>query len=345
MTGVALAPHVSAVGTRRRVRPIIGWAVVGGLQLVLLVYIVIRWAVSGDMHPTHHGPDTMPTYATVAMYAMQIGGVVACLYIVYRVLYLPWRRDGRVSADGMLLTAWFAVAIPNDILLSYTQYTFTYNSYYANAGSWLGQVPGIILPNAHRIPEPLLVVLPGYGLTMFGFSFMGCMMMQRMSGRWPSLRPGALVGITFVVFAVNDLFMEMFGIFLRMDAYPAVIRQLSLWPGTSHQLPLYQLPLQGAVWTAAAALRYFRDDRGRSVVERGVDDLAVSPRRKRATQQLALIGMTFALVASFNFAWQLVGAQANQSPRHLPSYLNNGVCGPATDTPCVGPHTPIYRAN
>jgi len=46
----------------------------------------------------------------------------------------------------------------------------------------------------------------------------------------------------------------------------------------------------GAVFTALASLRFFRGDRGHTVVERGVDKLGASPRRQLLLRFVDLCG-------------------------------------------------------
>lgn len=341
---VAVTTAVPGTVARPRARPVIYWALLGAAQLALMAYCIIRWGLSGEMHSTSHGPDQLPTWATVAMYILEVNSFLTAFYVIKRFLVEPARRAGRITNDGMMLIAWFAVMIPSDIGISYAQYTFTYNSYYTNVGSWLGEVPGVVLPNAHLIPDPLLIVIPAFMATMFGATVVGSWVMGRIAARWPAMPTVGLLALTLLFFAVADLAMEYEGILLKIDAYPAVIRAASLFPGKTYQFPLYQLPLQGAVWTAAAALRFFRDDQGRTVVERGVDRLRVSERRRRLMQQSALIGVFFALMTAFNLAWLALGVEADQPVRNLPSYFQNGVCGPSTNTPCVGSRTPLYRS-
>ena len=127
-------------------RPVLVWAVLGGLQVVLAIYCLVRWAAAGQMTATPTGPDVMSAPTTVAMWVLQVVGPILTVWILWRFVVIPWRREGRLSGDGMLVIGCFAIAVPHDILLTYSSPSFSYNSHYLNAGSWLSQVPGVSRP-------------------------------------------------------------------------------------------------------------------------------------------------------------------------------------------------------
>lgn len=342
---IRTGPAQVAAPVPRSTPPIAVWAVIGGLTVSLTLYALIRWAASGQMQPTYHGPDSMPSWAYGIMWFFQIVGPILTIYMIYRFVIAPWRRAGQLSTDGMLLIAWFAVAIPHDIMMDYTQYTFAYNSNYLNAGSWMSQIPGVILPNAHRIPEPLLLSVPAYGWAVFLASVLGCWMMRRIQARWPSMGKVSVLALTLLAFMVLDFVLEMPLILIKAEFYGATIRQLTLFAGTNHQYPLYELLFWGALWTAASALRYYRDDKGRTLVERGVDGFDMAPGRTTLVRLLAIIGAAASIITVFyNLPWNFAAAQANDFPKDAPSYFLNGVCGPGSSNPCTGPDTPIYRS-
>ena len=60
-----------------------------------------------------------------------------------------------------------------------------------------------------------------------------------------------------------------------------VIPSLSLWAGTDHQFPIYETISWAGTYTVLACLHYFRDDRGRSLPERGIDALHIRSGRLR----------------------------------------------------------------
>jgi hypothetical protein len=97
-----------------------------------------------------------------------------------------------------------------------------------------------------------------------------------------------------------------------------------------------------------AALRFFKDDRGRTVVERGIDGLQVGEGRKTALRFLAVFGMCNVLVLlCYNVPNAIIGAHSTAWPRDLQerSYLTDRLCGPGTDRACPGPGVPLVRGD
>lgn len=347
--GAPPSPEATPVRARRNL-PIRFWAAVGVAQLALAAYCVIGWAASGQMEPTDPGPDTMSDTRTAAMWVLSVGGVIATTWCLWHFLGAPWRRERRLTNDGMLLIGCLAMAIPHDLILTYASPSFSYNSHYLNAGSWLSQVPGVLTPNAHNIPEPLVMVLPGYGWVVFLWAVFGCWVMRKFRARRPQTSNGALIGLALVLFFVLDFLFESALVHLHVYAYTGSIGSLTVWKGTDHQLTLYGTLFWAAFLTGIAALRFFRDDRGHTVVERGVGDLNLSTGNQTALRQLALIGAgAMAITVFYNVPWALAAAHNDQFPQHLPSYLLNGVCSPdpaaATAELPACPHrtTPVTR--
>ena len=56
--------------------------------------------------------------------------------------------------------------------------------------------------------------------------------------------------------------------------YPGAIRAVSFNAGTYYQWPVYEGLMWGGVQTALCCLRFFTDDRGRTIAERGLDRCA-----------------------------------------------------------------------
>jgi hypothetical protein len=88
-------------------------------------------------------------------------------------------------------------------------------------------------------------------------------------------------------------------------------------------------------------LRYFRDDKGRSVVERGADSLAASNKWRTALRAFAVIGFVNAMFVVYNVMMSFIALQIDQTPAGYPEYLRNGLCGPGTAWACPGPDVPI----
>jgi hypothetical protein len=96
----------------------------------------------------------------------------------------------------------------------------------------------------------------------------------------------------------------------------------------------------GVTLTAMAALHHYRDDRGRSFVERGVDSLPASPRVRTAVSVFAVIGFANLAMILYNVATISVSLYIDQTPSFYPSYMNQ-LCDGAAGVRCPGPTVPI----
>lgn len=117
---------------------------------------------------------------------------------------------------------------------------------------------------------------------------------------------------------------------------------LSLWFGKYYQYPVHSAFLGASVLVSLTSLRWFRDDHGLSVAQRGLNRLALPPRARTLVSTLAVIGFSHACVVlgwfvPFNLA---VALQAETGPG-LPSYMRDGVCGEGTTYACPSEYVPI----
>ena len=101
-----------------------------------------------------------------------------------------------------------------------------------------------------------------------------------------------------------------------------------------------------ALFTAVASLRYFTNDRGEMIVERGIDKVKAGPRTKVLIRALAAVAAVhLALIVFYNIPNSWIGIHSDEWPADLQkrSYLTNYVCGDGTDRACPGPALPNAR--
>src|SRR6202011_5761731 len=85
----------SAAGPART-RPVLIWAVIGGLLVVFELFVLARWLLGANFTATKPGPDRISS-ATHALYvAIQIAVPLAMLVVLYAFVIRPRRRDGRI---------------------------------------------------------------------------------------------------------------------------------------------------------------------------------------------------------------------------------------------------------
>ena len=336
----ALPPRseeLSPVGVRR-ITPAKFWAVLGLFFVVLQAYIYIRWFSGPDFHTTPTGSDPVPTIVKVWAWFVQIATIIA---IVAAIWYCARQviRERRLTFDAILLIAWFSM-MWQDPILNYIRPTFFYNSYLINFGSWVEGIPGWISPDGGYLPSPLFMSGFGY-LVSFLFSVAITASMRAAKRRIPGIGVAGLIGVALAAGFVFDFLYEVFMVRTSLYAYNGTVHALSLWGGERYQFPLYESLFWGAVWAAAGILRYFRDDKGRSVVERGAESVSVSQRVQTAYRTLAVIGFMNFVMIVYNVLINFAALQIDPTPTGYPTWLRNGMCGAGTQYACPGPEVPI----
>ena len=123
----AANPTRRALAVIRAIPPIRLWAALGAAFLAAELLFLARWVTSPSFTPVDSGPDLPPTWMRVTLIAGQVLFVSGALVFLYKLLLVPWRRERRVTLDGLLCIA-ALLASPFDMLSNYRGYWFTYNS-------------------------------------------------------------------------------------------------------------------------------------------------------------------------------------------------------------------------
>jgi hypothetical protein len=343
LTASAQALAAQVEPPSRRIKPIKWWAALGLAYVAFAVYVWMRWLAAGEFDPPPHGPDRIPDYALWSLRTWSVLSPVLGLVCIYVFIVRPWRRERRLTTDGALVIA-FTLCALMDPLMNYVQPNFAYNNFAFNRGTWLGSVPGVLTPRTLN-PEPL-----AWGLSFVWIWILpvvlSCALMRRCKGRWPQLGTAGLLTIVGVFWFVFDLIVEplLFVGLFQAWAYPGAIRNLSLFAGHWYQFPIYEPLFSGFMWAATSAIRWCVDDKGRTFVERGIDDIRVSPRQKGVLRVLATTAYAaLAIFGCYYGPWHVTAMYADPFPKDTPSYFLNEMCGAGTPYPCPGPEVPIFR--
>jgi hypothetical protein len=141
--------------------------------------------------------------------------------------------------------------------------------------------------------------------------------------------------------AVTDFIVETLLCYGHVIAYPTTVSSWTIFTGTAEQFPLYESLMWGGLgWAPLMVLRFYVDDRGYSVVERGVDTLNVSNTVKVVLQILAVGAVTNICYMTYDIGMTLIGMQIdNDNSAVYPSHLVNSVCGKGTPYLCPSPAT------
>ncbi len=328
------------------VKPVTIWATVGGALLVLQLYVWIRWITGPYFERVPAGPSDPPMYMKIPLMANAIVLWLALPFALWWFIVKPWRRERRITLDGMLLVS-MGLMFFQDPFLNYFNTWCTYNTWLFNRGSWSPYVPGWVSPDVpgHQVPEPLLTNVPGYAYGVLLITIVGCWVMRKIKARRPNISNLRLIAVTYAFTFVLDFVME--GCLLLptgLFAYPGAIRAVSINAGTYYQWPVYEGLMWGGVQAALCCLRYFTDDRGRTVVERGLDRVRGGVVKQQFIRFLAIFaGVSACFFFLYNVPAQWFGMHADPWPEDVQqrSYFNGGTCGAGSDQPCPNPVLPL----
>ncbi len=180
----------ASLGTeaQSKVRPITIWAAIGGALLALQLYVWARWITGPYFVRVPGGPTDPPMYMkaflTFNAGLMCVGLPIAIWWFLVR----PWRRERRITLDGMLMVS-MGLMFFQDPLLNYFNTWCTYNTSLWNRGSWSSHIPGWVSPEepGRQVAEPLLINVAGYTAGVLIITMFGCWVMRKIKARWPHI--------------------------------------------------------------------------------------------------------------------------------------------------------------
>lgn len=322
------------VAADRRLRPVTVWATIGALVLAVETFAIVRWIASGEASTTPAGPDPIPRSMSIAAHSIEVICWALSAWILWRFLIQPWRRDRLLSFDGVVILV-CATLFWLDPLYQYTRPWSNYNAVFFNLGSW-AKLPGAPNQYANLFPEPLIFASSLYIAMVFGGMAAAGAVMGAVQRRRPLWSKVAIAGICFLFLFAVDVILEGL-VFVRLGLYvfPGAHGPM-LFEGRYYQFPFDYSICVTVTWWAWSCIRYFRNDRGETVAERGIDRLPFRGARRTGVRLLAVAGvLQLSGLLLFVLPMNLRGLGAAPWPDDFRnrSYLWAGLCsGP--DVPC-----------
>ncbi len=346
MTTTASAlPATAQAPVEAKSKPVLWWAGFGVLASGMALYVWGRWILSSDFHRISTGPTPVPDWIRASAVAMEVIGVLGQTAALWFWLIRPWLREKHISFDGLFfLACWTLYWL--DPVYNYTQHAFMYNSVFWNMGSWSSFVPGWMAPHGNRLPEPVLFSGVWYGYMLYGSIVVLNKVMAWAKKRWPWLGTLGMISFAMGVMMVFDFVMEIVYMRLGFYVYPGSLKGWTVFYGTPYAFPIYESILFGSVWGILASVRYFKNDKGQTLAERGLDEVKFrSSKRKTLVRFLAMVGLINMLFTfGYNLPMQLFTLHSGAWPKSVveKSYFTNGICGPDKNALCVaGPNMTI----
>ena len=323
-------------------RPVLWWAGLGALFVALMVVTIGQWMLSPEFRPAPTGDDPMPPWMPAWLTSVECffsGGALICFWFY---LIRPWIKEGHITWDGRFVlacaTIWYLDPVDN-----YFNFTFTYNGHFHNMGAWCNFIPGWVSPRGENFAEPYLFIGAFFMWVFFLIAAIGCWMLDKLKIWLPQLSNLAHIVLVFFIFAALDLIFEGLLTHTGVIAYVAVYSPLALWAGTPDQFPLYESTSIAAVSIGVILMRYYRDDHGHTVFEKGLHQLALSAPVKRLLSTMAMIaGVQLILIIGFFGQYEFFALKADSFAKY-PSYQLMEICGKGTPYACPTAEVPMPK--
>ena len=339
------APVSTNMG-ERRLNPVRWWAAFGALCVGVQVYVFGRWILSDNFTPSPSGPDPIPGWMSLAAHLHEVVSVLMFLVCIYLFVVRPFRAERRIPMTGMIV-----LAVPwmywQDLAANYFNPTYVFNTAFVNRGSWYNFIPGWVSPNAERLVEPFLFTMTVnvWGVLLPAMMFVA--VMRKAKARYPRLGTLGLWMVAFAVAFPFDLLLEGSWLRLGLYSFAGTHPSLTVFSGHHYQIPIYEILFAGLYYAAYAAILYFKDDKGRTAIERGMDSIRVKPAHKGMVRFFAFVGAVNLIMLVFNVAMAVIGVLPgftwNSDVVLRRSYLRDGLCGAGTTYACPGVNIPIPR--
>jgi hypothetical protein len=231
-----------------------------------------------------------------------------------------------------------------DHSLNFFQPVFEFSANLPNLNSPLGHMPLMVNPSIgeYADPIPFFLLAESFGFVGLLVAFRG--MLRAAERRWPGLSLRKQFALIFLAAVAIDLVLEV-GLAVPLGLWnynsPA---WMSLGLGRGLRFPLIEFLVAGAWIALSLAVALFKDDRGRTFFERGLE--RTPPRRRKWITFVAMFGALQAITwGPGTIPLVLYGPYQEPWPK-LPKDLVGNVCdAPGVQGtpygPCPG--SPGYR--
>jgi hypothetical protein len=336
---MAISVPRGAAARTRTLQPIQIAAAIGVVLGCFELYLLTRWIAGPNLVHVTPGPSEPPAWMTVAIRVAEVASVALAVVLIERFVVRPWRRERHIPFDGLLVLAALTTSL-YDPLSGYFHPWFTYNAEFVNLGTPMVHVPGWQSFHApgQQIAWPILFIPPLYTVFFLAIPAFGCALMRTTGRRWPQLPAVTHVAICFVTIFVLDTFLEG-AVVMRLGFYEHTGRSFSFLDSYYGHNALRNIVFVAVTVTAATCLRYYRNDRGETIVERGLHQIRGSALTKSVVRFFAVLAaMQALLLAGFHVPLAvstLISPDTRWHPaQQQKSYLNDHLCGYGTPRDC-----------
>lgn len=328
----ALSERLAHPGRRMRWGPAQYLALAAVPLLGYQAWTLVQWLAAG--------PHQITQYRIAGSSSWYVGWIVQAALVVGVAtitvgLVRACRRERRLTFDAMLFIG-LLTTVFWDTVVNFVEPLWFYSSDWLNLNDWWGHAPLVINPAAGHGAFPVLMLALLYPFFVFDARLVA-RVMRRAQRRWPDISRARLIAVAFVPATLTGSILSLVMILPHLWGGPGM--PLSVLSG-DYRWSLGEIVYIGSWSTTLACMRYFVNDRGQTLTERGLDHL---PRRRRtSTSLLATIAFCNLSVIVWSSPLILAGLHAKQYPSY-PRHLSNLSCDTPGLTgslygPCPGSH-------
>lgn len=302
----------------RRVAPAAVLAALGALVATYALWTWAGWladgpkAVTADRDPESASRWVARGYESV-MLIVAVGTGVRTVD--------QCRRERRLTFDAVMIFAGFFTLFW-DPMVNWMQPNFMYSCQWLNVNTWVADAPWVVNPVGNLMPQPVFIMLI-YPFGLLGFAMILNFAMARLRHRFPRVSKLELLAFTYVFGWLLGFALEAPMFLFNLWGLPGAPADLSFF-SNDHRFAWAEYVTTAIVFTTFAAVRFFRDDKGQTITERGLDGL------KPVARSVVSILATVAVFAMSMWALLLVqipaGLHSSPYPASYPAHLINGLC-------------------
>jgi hypothetical protein len=326
----------------RRVPPALILALVGALIVGYALWTWGSWLADGPSQITaSRDPESASRWIARGYEAIM---VVVAIGLTIRIVR-ECRRAHRLVFDGVMVIAGFFTLFW-DPMVNWMQPNFMYSSQWINLNTWVANAPGAVNPTANLMPQPVFIMLI-YPFGLLAFAMILNAGMRWLRGRFPRTSNVELIAFTYVYGWFLAFCLEAPAFLSNLWGLPGAPAQFSLF-GNDQRFAWAEYLTTAIVFTTFASVRFFRNDKGQTIGERGLDNYGPAMRTG-----IAILATT-TLFAMSMWALLLVqipgGLHSSPYPDGYPAHQINGLCNipgnpnstkPTAYGPCPG--SPGFR--
>lgn len=314
-------------------------ALIGAPILVWNAWTVIAWLADGPHQVTEfRDRDSLSWYfARVAEGLTVLGSLLVILCLVR-----GCRRAHRILTFDVMLCLACATIFWSDFGTNFFQPMFLMSSNFINLNNTCGHMPFVVNPDCGRAADPIPFLFLAETFLFPACAIGVCKLVGRARTAWPRISAAKVFGLVLLIGMVGAL-LEVLMIALGLWTYTGP-RWMSLSPGRGTQWHVVVWLETGLFFVFLSAIRVFRDDKGQTLVDRGLEHH--KPRARKAITMMALYACV-QLVSWGPGTMPLMAVSFYQDGwAKMPAYLVNDVCdAPGIEETRYGgcPGSPGYR--